>query len=137
MSEATEKHNRPCSERIGEELASTLETVRKLWALYKDDPEDGDEEYGRFEEYGLGFDYIEPETFTDQDEGYFRWQLSWGGPSEEFRFYVNPDKSVHRIEYRFMDWFDGAGQILTAETKALLKEIWQCYFQEFAEIPSD
>ena len=56
----------------------------------------------------LGFDYVEPGTFTDQLEGYWRWQLSWGGPGDEFRIYVNPDKSVHRIEYWYLDWFDGA-----------------------------
>jgi len=56
----------------------------------------------------LGFDYVEPGTFTDQLEGYWRWQLSWGGPGDEFRIYINPDKSVHRIEYWYLDWFDGA-----------------------------
>ena len=57
---------------------------------------------------GLCFDYVDPNTFTDQEEGYWRWQLSWGGPGDEFRIYVNPDKSVHRIEYWYLDWFDGA-----------------------------
>ena len=57
---------------------------------------------------GLCFDYVDPNTFTDQKEGYWRWQLSWGGPGDEFRIYINPDKSVHRIEYWYLDWFDGA-----------------------------
>ena len=57
---------------------------------------------------GLCFDYVDPGTFTDQLEGYWRWQLSWGGPGDEFRIYINPDKSVHRIEYWYLDWYDGA-----------------------------
>jgi|TARA_R100001143_G_scaffold61452_1_gene62215 hypothetical protein len=57
---------------------------------------------------GLCFDYVDPNTFNDQREGYWRWQLSWGGPGDEFRIFVNPDKSVHRIEYWYMDWYDGA-----------------------------
>ena len=57
---------------------------------------------------GLCFDYVDPDTFTNQKEGYWRWQLSWGGPGDEFRIYVSPDKSVHRIEYWYLDWFDGA-----------------------------
>jgi hypothetical protein len=57
---------------------------------------------------GLCFDYVDPNTFNDQREGYWRWQLSWGGPGDEFRIYINPDKSVHRIEYWYLDWFDGA-----------------------------
>ena len=63
----------------------------------------------------LGFDYVEPGTFTDQLEGYWRWQLSWGGPGDEFRIYINPDKSVHRIEYWYLDWYDGAHVTLSPE----------------------
>ncbi len=65
---------------------------------------------------GLCFDYVDPNTFNDQKEGYWRWQLSWGGPGDEFRIYINPDKSVHRIEYWYLDWFDGAHVILSPET---------------------
>ena len=56
----------------------------------------------------LGFDYVEPGTWPDQLEGYYRWQFSWGGPSDELRAYVNLDKSIHRLEYWFLDWGDGA-----------------------------
>ena len=64
---------------------------------------------------GLCFDYVDPNTFNDQKEGYWRWQLSWGGPGDEFRIYVNPNKSVHRIEYWYLDWFDGAKVTLDPE----------------------
>ena len=53
---------------------------------------------------GLGFDYVPPDTFGNQPIGYFRWQLSWGGPSDEFRVYDNENT----IKYYFLDWFDGA-----------------------------
>ena len=52
---------------------------------------------------GLGFDRVEAGTFKDQRAAYWRWQLSWGGPSEEFRLYDNKD-----LEYWYLDWFDGA-----------------------------
>ena len=61
---------------------------------------------------GLSFDWVKPKTWPDQLEGYWRWQLSWGGPSDEFRIFVNPDQSVHRIEYWYLDWFDGASVTL-------------------------
>ena len=64
-------------------------------------------------EYGLHFDFVEADTFEDQPDAYWRWQLSWGGPSDEFRFY----KDDHRIEYRFHDWFDGAGRWLGGSNK--------------------
>ena len=35
--------------------------------------------------------------------GYWRWQLSWGGPSDEFRLYGGG-----KLVYHFADWFDGA-----------------------------
>ena len=56
----------------------------------------------------LGFDYVAPHTFTDQLEGYWRWQFSWGGPSDELRGYVNEHGELHRVEYWFLDQMDGA-----------------------------
>ena len=53
-------------------------------------------------------DYVEPYTFDDQREGYYRLQLSWGGPSDEFRIYTDMNKTIHEIEYWYLDWFDGA-----------------------------
>ena len=60
------------------------------------------------ENYGLDFSYVAPHTFSDQPEGYYRYQLSWGGPSDEFRIYVDNMTRPVRVEYWFMDWFDGA-----------------------------
>ena len=79
---------------------------------------------------GLCFDYVEPKTWDAQLEGYWRWQLSWGGPADEFRIFVNPDKSVHRIEYWYLDWFDGAHVNLDAKLHgdawSLLQEMVHC-----------
>ena len=59
--------------------------------------------WDKFHEYGLSFDYVEADTFDNQPKGYHRFQISWGGPSDELRFY-----SLDRVEYWYMDWFDGA-----------------------------
>ena len=61
---------------------------------------------------GLDFSYVSPHTFDKQVEGYWRWQLSWGGPSDELRAFVNENKEIHRLEYWFMDWYDGSEVIL-------------------------
>ena len=58
----------------------------------------------------LSWDYVEPGTFEDQEEGYYRLQLSWGGPSDEIRFYDND-----KVTYAFLDWFDGAEIDITDE----------------------
>ena len=101
-----------CADRIDEELKRVQEDIE----LYFEDPgvyENGNEDLPSFHEYGLCFDYVEPETFVDQECGYYRYQLSWGGPSDEIRFF--PDG---RIEYWFMDWFDGAKRNITKESWA-------------------
>jgi hypothetical protein len=91
MNEALKKdYEKTCAERIAEQWQQRQEDMK--------DPE--------FE--GLGFDYVEPNTFEHQLEGYWRWQFSWGGPSDELRGYVNEHKELHRVEYWFMDWMDGA-----------------------------
>ena len=82
--------DKTCEERIDAALTDRMQDFRK----------------GELE--GLGFDYVNPNTFEDQPRGYHRWQLSWGGPSDEFRLYS--DGTVH---YHFMDWYDGAKRYIT------------------------
>ena len=65
----------------------------------------------------LCFDYVAPHTFNDQAEGYWRWQFSWGGPSDELRGYVNEHGELHRLEYWYLDWGDGA-HVLVAQDAA-------------------
>jgi hypothetical protein len=112
--------------RIDFQLKGRLTDLRRLWTSYCS----GDEnEADRFSEYGLCFDFVAPSSFANQPEAYFRYQLSWGGPSDEFRFFVNPDLSCHRVEYWFLDWFDGASRVLSGDCAEPLSEIWD-YFRE-------
>ena len=77
------------------------ERVKQEWIDRQEDLKDPEYE-------ALAFDYVEPHTFNDQAEGYWRWQFSWGGPSDELRGYVNEHRELHRLEYWFLDWGDGA-----------------------------
>ena len=90
------------------------ELVSPMWKDRQQDLQQEDFE-------GLAFDYVEPNTFEGQAEGYWRWQFSWGGPSDELRGYVNRDDSIHRLEYWYMDWFDGAKVNVPAEHDAWSK----------------
>ena len=145
--------------------------------------EDGNslKDEGHIYEYGLGFDYVNPESEPCEDcegtgggiqciycdntgedeegetctccegvefecgtcegtgkaepkEGYFRYQLSWGGPSEEFRIYAYQTGEysfdVYRIQFVFLDWFDGAKRTLTSSDFRLVEEIFQNLFVE-------
>jgi len=68
-----------------------------------------DDLYDYVNSTALSWGYVEAETFEGQDKGYYRLQLSWGGPSDEFRIYTIEDSlDIDYIEYHYMDWFDGA-----------------------------
>lgn len=120
-----------CKSRIEGEVKARLRDLRRLWEAYQNGAEG--EEIESIFDYGLSFDYVAPGTFSGQKEGYFRYQLSWGGPSDEFRFFVNPDLSCHRVEYWLLDWFDGAYQVLTGEDESFLLELWD-WFTELGSV---
>jgi hypothetical protein len=68
-------------------------------------------EYEDFFDYinntALSWDYVEGED--ENNSGFYRLQLSWGGPSDEFRIYTIGDTlDIDCIDYHYMDWFDGA-----------------------------
>jgi len=120
--------HKKCEERVNGKLKDRIEDLQKLWEAYCNGEEDV-EDLGNIYEYGLSFDYVPRGTFNDQKEGYFRYQLSWGGPSDELRFFTGPDFYPHRIEYWFLDWFDGANRILNGKDGSLLLEIFD-WFKE-------
>ena len=80
---------------------SCAERVDEQWKDRQEDLKDPEYE-------ALGFDYVAPHTWDNQKEGYWRWQFSWGGPGDELRGFVNEHGELHRLEYWFLDWGDGA-----------------------------
>ena len=107
-----------CEDNVEESLKWRLEDLDKLLngAAHQT--------LGRLEDYALCFDYVAPDTFKDQEEGYFRYQISWGGPSDEFRFYFDPQTYIFRFEYWFMDWFDGAHRDCTTDATVIRLWFW-------------
>lgn len=119
------KRDKSCSELVKGACELRLEDIRTLWVLYKQDSEAYHEDLGNWSEYGLAFDYVAPETFgKDQEQGYFRYQISYGGPSEEIRFFTDENFRPYKIEFWYLDWFDGAKKILQGKDKELLQEIF-------------
>lgn len=49
-------------------------------------------------------------------------QFSWGGPSDEFRVYLDEEGLVSSIDYHFMDWFDGAKRTLHGKEEKIAEE---------------
>ena len=123
MTTPTEK----CKYRIKEHLASRVSDLKAHQKAMADGLDDTPD-LGPISDYGLCFDYVAAGTYPKQREGYFRWQLSWGGPSDEFRFYVDAQKKCHRIEYWFMDWYDGAKRKLSGKTENLLLYFFEWFY---------
>ena len=87
-----ETKDQTCESRIDEYLAGRLEDILPMY-------ETGELSH----EYGLCIDYVCTEDYGWTGPDYARYQLGWGGPSDEFRFFADGT-----IEYWFLDWFDGA-----------------------------
>ena len=110
-----------CKERINDEYDNRIETIESIF----DRIDDGDN-YDHIEDYEnivikaldelnhmalnptYPLEYIAPYTYENQETGYIRWHLSWGGPEDQFRFFIDEQGGITDIEYHFMDWFDGA-----------------------------
>ena len=113
-----------CAERLQTEYEERMSDLRKLWAAYGTGKEEV-EDLGSIYDYGLCFDWVERHTFENQPEGHYRYQLSCGGPQDEFRFFPRH----WRVEYWFLDWFDGAHLEPTGDDRDLLTEIYG-WFEE-------
>ena len=59
-------------------------------------------------DFGLSYQYVEPFTFDDQRDGYWRFQISFGGPSEELRAWFDSNDQLRALEFWFLDWGEGA-----------------------------
>jgi len=112
----------PCKERVADAFASRMADLRKLWqAGYGVEVEN----IGKLEEYGLAIDKVEPDKRGHP--GYWRYQLSWGGPAEEFRYYDGG-----RVEFWLLDWWDGASVAVSDQDAKIIREIIEPVRQSLA-----
>ena len=95
-----EKSSTAQTEKIKDESIKHYETVHKNLFRFLNNL-DNEEIAQEFSDYGLSINVVEPLTFEEQEEPFIRYQISWGGPSEEFR------KFDDRIEFCYLDWFVG------------------------------
>jgi hypothetical protein len=119
-----ENRDLSCKERVQDHFESRIDDLRTLLKLYYEDCEAYDEDLGNLNEYGLSFDYTPAE---DGEPGYFVYLISWGGPSEEFRFYVDLDMIPYKVEFWFKDWFDGAKHTLRESNLEFMTEFFTEY----------
>ena len=84
------------------------ETPAEIFSQYED--EIRDELRERFYEYALSFDVVHADN---PGESYVRYQISTGGPAEEIRFFCDFNRKPYKVEFWFLDWFDGASRDCT------------------------
>jgi len=124
-----------CSEKVREQYQGRLDDFLKAQKYFNiekskrpqnDDFESYEDFFDYVNQYGLCFDFVSAGTFTDQKSGYWRFQMSFGGPSDEFRIYTDYEKNIHYIEYWFLDWFDGASKTIgsTHEHYETVQMLW-------------
>ena len=106
-----------CAERIRDEYVDRIETIESIFDCIDDGHNNSDDDaidaaYNKLDHMALDpqtpLEYIPSDTYDAQDEGFIRWHLSWGGPEDQFRFFIDEHGGITDIEYHFMDWFDGA-----------------------------
>jgi len=124
--EMTATKQRTCRKLVRDQWQSRQKELERLIALNCSGDEDADSDTGTLSEYGLSFDYVAPGTFQDQKEGYWRYQLSWGGPSDEIRFFSSDGETLYRAEYWFLNWGDGAKLDVTENRCAF--DLWAWFF---------
>jgi hypothetical protein len=112
--------DKKCAEIVNQKYLDTVNDYQSVYDYFNLDDEDKskhekhedlqfyDSLFDYVNQSALGFDFVPVDTFKDQERGYWRLQMSWGGPSDEFRIYVNPENKIEYIDYHYLDWFDGA-----------------------------
>ena len=103
-----------CINVVEKHFNNIMQDLKTLWNA-KDNKTKA---LGNLNEYALCLDFVESGTFNDQKKAYIRYQISWGGPSEEFRIFEDGS-----VEFWFLDWFDGAKADLNSEDCDLIKQI--------------
>lgn len=109
----TEKEE-TCADRVRGAFYSRMEDIRELYYACGEYVEG----LGSINDYGLCIDRVEAGTFEGQRAPYTRYQLSYGGPAEEFRIYDNGE-----VEFWFLDWFDGAHIDVDGEDAVIIRAI--------------
>ena len=84
-----------------------------------------------FYEYALCFDYVDQ---IGKAPGYWRYQMSTGGPQEEIRYYATKDipsdgylGDMTCVEFWLLDWFDGAPAELVGDDLELALWVFQMH----------
>lgn len=109
-----------CEDRIDKKLESRIKEFAEVIRL-SEESEDGNFEVDDCEYEDL-IDWINQTCLSYSDDLHYRakkLELSWGGPADGFRFFVD-----ETIQYYFQDWFDGATRDLYGDDYDIMKKFF-------------
>lgn len=112
-----------CAERLPEYLDGRIADMRSIvgWAQAwgKSDRHKAEDRYEtaleRWDEYPLAISPVRS----------VKVELSYGGPQDYLLCFIDEDGGIERIEYHFLDWFDGASVDLTGRDFEVASEFCQ------------
>ena len=87
------------------------ELVEEQWRERQEDLKDPEYE-------ALGFDYVEPHTLGQPTRRVLALAVQLGRAERRARGYVNEHNELHRLEYWYLDWGDGAHVLVDQDAAA-------------------
>ena len=139
-----------CKERLARNFSRTMIELRDI----VERPSPKDKVAQELMQYALGFDFVAAGDVGNKIP-FWRWQLSWGGPQDEFRFpyedsvtkytgdaaraFSSDDGLVYagvhkqRCEYWFLDWGDCAHCNVLGHDLTIMRKVLR-YYVETGEV---
>ena len=127
----TVQHKLSCADIVPYAMENRLNEMQEMWDVYCGWEKPTDEiTEDSFHEYGLSFEYVDE---GDDDNNYFRYLISTGGPSEEIRFYCYKNHFGQWVfseaEFVYMDWFDSASEMITGNHLLFVQELFEFFYE--------
>ena len=122
-----------CKDRVIEHWHNRREDLQEFRTAGPETDFTNSEGYELYE-YALCFDYVDQEG---KEPGYYRYQISSGGPQEEIRYYTRKDVPIDgyhlkylAVEFWLLDWYDNASIELTRDDAELALWVFEMHHPE-------
>ena len=118
-----DRNNKTCSELIEDKLQRRIEDFKQALRSYEENNYEKivtENDY----EYEDIIDWVNSYVLGYYDDNYYRakrLELSCGGPQDYFLYFPK----LERIEYHYLDWFDGASLVLDGEDFEIMSEYFK------------
>jgi hypothetical protein len=132
------EHKLSCADIVPYAMENRLNEMQEMWDVFCGNEKPTDEiTEESFHEYGLSFEYVDD---GDDDNNYFCYLISTGGPSEEIRFYCYKSHFGQWVfseaEFVYLDWFESASEMITGNHLHFVQELFE-YFNEIGTLDEE